>query len=123
MANSKQHRYSNSFKHEVCQYYEHHTRKATHEKYGVDERTIGRWRVALGYRNKHFGYNIYTEAMQPALKKRERRDFMVTKKDNAFLLDELTKLRVEMVSKDFDYARLENYILDAVDYIKQQREI
>tara|TARA_R100000479_G_scaffold77551_1_gene37591 strand:- start:278 stop:463 length:186 start_codon:yes stop_codon:yes gene_type:complete len=61
--------------------------------------------------------------MQPALKKREKRDFMVTKKDNQFLLDELTKLRVEMVSKDFDYARLENYILDAFDYIKQQREI
>lgn len=123
MANSKQKRYSNSFKHEVCQYYEHHTRKATHEKYGVDERTIGRWRVELGYRNKFFGYNIYTEAMQPALKKRQQRDFMVTKKDNQFLLDELTKLRVEMVSKDFDYARLENYILDAFDYIKQQREV
>ena len=123
MANSKQKRYSNSFKHEVCQYYEHHTRKATHEKYGVDERTIGRWRVDLGYRNKFFGYNIYTQDMQPALKKRERRDFMVTKKDNAFLLDQLTKLRVEMVSKDFDYARLENYILDAVDYIKQQKEV
>ena len=122
MANSKQHRYANSFKHEVCQYYEHHTRKATQEKYGVDERTIGRWRVALGYRNKHFGYNIYTEAMQPALKKRERRDFMVTKKDNAFLLDELTKLRSEMVSKDFDYSRLEDYVVDAYHYIKQQRE-
>ncbi len=123
MANSKQHRYPNSFKHEVCQYYEHHTRKATHEKYGVDERSISRWRVDLGYRNKFFGYNIYTQDMQPALKKRQQRDFMVTKKDNQFLLDELTKLRVEMVSKDFDYARLENYILDAVDYIKQQREV
>ncbi len=77
----------------------------------------------MGYRNKHRGYNLYTEGMQPALKKREKRDFMVTKKDNQFLLDELTKLRVEMVSKDFDYARLENYILDAFDYIKQQREI
>lgn len=123
MANSKQHRYPNSFKHEVCQYYEHHTRKATHEKYGVDERSISRWRVELGYRNKFFGYNIYTQTMKPALKKRQQRDFMVTKKDNEFLLDQLTKLRVEMVSKDFDYARLENYILDAVDYIKQQREI
>ncbi len=123
MTNPKQKRYSNSFKHEVCQYYEHHTRKATHEKYGVDERSISRWRVELGYRNKFFGYNIYTETMQPALKKRQQRDFMVTKKDNQFLLDELTKLRVEMVSKDFDYARLENLILDAVDYSKQQRRI
>ena len=47
---------------------------------------------------------------------------MVTKKDNAFLLDELTKLRSEMVSKDFDYSRLEDYVVDAYHYIKQQRE-
>ena len=123
MANSKQHRYANSFKHEVCQYYEHHTRNDTEAKYDVAGKTISIWRRELGYRNKFFGYNIYTEDMKPALKKRQRRDFMVTKKNNSFLLDELTKLRSEMVSKDFDYARLENYILDAVDYIKQQREI
>ena len=122
MANSKQHRYANSFKHEVCQYYEHHTRNDTEAKYDVAGKTISKWRRELGYRNKFFGHNIYTEAMQPALKKRQSRDFMVTKKNNSFLLDELTKLRVEIVSKDFDYARLENYILDAVDYIKQQRE-
>ena len=122
MANSKQHRYANSFKHEVCQYYEHHTRKATHEKYGVDERTIGRWRVALGYNNKHRSRHMYAEAMQPALKKRQQREWMVTKKDNAFLLDELTKLRSAMVSKDFDYSRLEDYVVDAYHYIKQQRE-
>ena len=122
MANSKQHRYANSFKHEVCQYYEHHTRNDTEAKYDVAGKTISIWRRELGYRNKFFGHNIYTEGMQPALKKRQRRDFMVTKKNNSFLLDELTKLRSEMVSKDFDYARLENYILDAVDYIKQQRE-
>jgi hypothetical protein len=123
MANSKQHRYSNSFKHEVCQYYTHHTGAETQAKYNVDPRSVCRWRVALGYNNKYRSYNLYTQTMQPALKKSQQRDFMVTKKDNAFLLDELTKLRVEMVSKDFDYARLENYILDAFDYIKQQREI
>ena len=120
MANSKQKRYSNSFKHEVCQYYEHHTRKATHEKYGVDERTIGRWRVALGYRNKHFGYNIYTEAMQPALKKRERRDFMVTKKDNAFLLDEVNDLKSRIKAKDLDSAWLKDKLQQIAEAIKTQ---
>ena len=123
MANSKQHRYANSFKHEVCQYYEHHTMVQTIEKYELSPHTICRWRATMGYRNKHRGYNLYTEGMQPALKKRERRDFMVTKKDNAFLLDELTKLRSEMVSKDFDYSRLEDYVVNAYHYIKQQREI
>ena len=122
MANSKQHRYANSFKHEVCQYYEHHTRKATNEKYGVDERTIGRWRVALGYRNKHFGYNIYTEAMQPALKKRERRDFMVTKKDNEFLLNQLTDLRVKLVNKDMDNLWLKEKLMDIADAIKTMED-
>tara|TARA_Y100000592_G_scaffold80593_1_gene127418 strand:- start:371 stop:739 length:369 start_codon:yes stop_codon:yes gene_type:complete len=120
MANSKQHRYANSFKHEVCQYYEHHTRKATQEKYGVDERTIGRWRVALGYRNKHFGYNIYTEAMQPALKKRERRDFMVTKKDNAFLLNEVNDLKSRIKAKDLDSAWLRDKLHQIADAIKTQ---
>ena len=122
MANSKQHRYPNSFKHEVCQYYEHHTRKATHEKYGVDERTIGRWRVALGYNNKHRSCNLYTEGMQPALKKRQQRDWMVTKKDNAFLLDELTKLRVKLVNKDMDNLWLKGKLMDIADAIKTMED-
>ena len=118
MANSKQHRYPNSFKHEVCQYYEHHTRKATHEKYGVDERTIGRWRVELGYRNKFFGYNIYTQDMQPAFKKRERRDFMVTKRENAFLLDEVTNLKKVLEDKDLDNFWLKNKLMSIAEAIK-----
>ena len=122
MANSKQHRYANSFKHEVCQYYEHHTRKATHEKYGVDERSISRWRVELGYRNKFFGYNIYTEAMQPALKKRERRDFMVTKKDNAFLLNQLEITRSILVRKDSDNLWLKQKLIDIADAIKTMED-
>ena len=122
MANSKQHRYSNSFKHEVCQYYEHHTRKATHEKYGVDERTIGRWRVELGYRNKFFGYNIYTQTMQPALKKSEKRDFMVTKKDNAFLLNQLTDLRVKLMNKDMDNLWLKEKLMGIADAIKTMED-
>ena len=58
MANSKQHRYANSFKHEVCQYYEHHTRNDTEAKYDVAGKTISKWRRELGYRNKFFGHNI-----------------------------------------------------------------
>jgi hypothetical protein len=122
MANSKQHRYSNSFKHEVCQYYEHHTRKATHEKYGVDERSISRWRVELGYRNKFFGYNIYTQTMQPALKKSEKRDFMVTKKDNAFLLNQLTDLRVKLMNKDMDNLWLKEKLMGIADAIKTMED-
>lgn len=122
MANSKQKRYSNSFKHEVCQYYEHHTRKATHEKYGVDERTIGRWRVDLGYRNKFFGYNIYTQTMQPALKKSQQRDFMVTKKDNAFLLNQLEITRSILVRKDMDNLWLKEKLMGIADAIKTMED-
>jgi len=116
MANSKGHRYANSFKHEVCQYYEHHTRNDTEAKYGVAGKTISKWRVALGYRNKFFGHNIYTEAMQPTFKKRERRDFMVMK-------SELTDLRVALMYKDYDYSKIENQILTIADTIRKQQEV
>ena len=118
MANSKQHRYANSFKHEVCQYYEHHTRNDTEAKYGVAGKTISKWRRELGYRNKFFGHNIYTEAMQPALKKRQQRDFMVTKMDNAFLLAEVTDLRVALVNKDSDSLWLKEKLIAIADAIK-----
>ena len=118
MANSKQHRYANSFKHEVCQYYEHHTRNDTEAKYGVAGKTISKWRVALGYRNKFFGHNIYTEAMQPALKKRQQRDWMVTKKDNAFLLNEVSDLRIELMNKDMDNLWLKEKLIAIADAIK-----
>ena len=118
MANSKQHRYPNSFKHEVCQYYEHHTMVQTIEKYELSPHTICRWRATMGYRNKHRGYNLYTEGMQPALKKRERREWMVTKKDNAFLLDELTNLRVKLMNKDMDNLWLKEKLMGIADAIK-----
>ena len=118
MANSKGHRYANSFKHEVCQYYEHHTRNDTEAKYGVAGKTISKWRRELGYRNKFFGHNIYTEAMQPALKKRQQRDFMVTKMDNAFLLAEVTDLRVALVNKDSDSLWLKEKLIAIADAIK-----
>jgi len=118
MANSKQHRYANSFKHEVCQYYEHHTRNDTEAKYDVAGKTISKWRRELGYRNKFFGHNIYTEAMQPALKKRQQKDFMVTKMDNAFLLAEVTDLRVALVNKDSDNLWLKQKLMDIANAIK-----
>ena len=111
MANSKQHRYANSFKHEVCQYYEHHTRNDTEAKYDVAGKTISIWRRELGYRNKFFGYNIYTEDMKPALKKRQRRDFMVMK-------SELTDLRVALVNKDSDSLWLKEKLIAIADAIK-----
>tara|TARA_R100000234_G_scaffold119974_1_gene104632 strand:+ start:582 stop:950 length:369 start_codon:yes stop_codon:yes gene_type:complete len=122
MANSKQHRYPNSFKHEVCQYYTHHTGVETQAKYGVDRRSIGRWRVVLGYNNKHRSRHMYAEAMQPALKKREQREWMVTKKDNAFLLDELTNLRVKLMNKDMDNLWLKGKLMDIADAIKTMED-
>ena len=122
MANSKQHRYANSFKHEVCQYYEHHTRNDTEAKYDVAGKTISIWRRELGYRNKFFGYNIYTEDMKPALKKRQRRDFMVTKKDNAFLLNEINDLKSRMKAKDLDSAWLKDKLHQIADAIKTQED-
>ena len=122
MANSKGHRYANSFKHEVCQYYEHHTRNDTEAKYGVAGKTISKWRVALGYRNKFFGHNIYTEGMQPALKKRQQRDFMVTKKDNAYLLNQLEITRSILVRKDSDNLWLKQKLIDIADAIKTMED-
>jgi len=118
MANSKQHRYSNSFKHEVCQYYEHHTLVQTMEKFELSPHTICRWRATMGYRNKHRGYNLYTEGMQPALKKRQQRDFMVTKRDNAFLLDEVTNLKKALEDKDLDNFWLKNKLMSIAEAIK-----
>jgi len=118
MANSKQHRYANSFKHEVCQYYEHHTRNDTEAKYDVAGKTISIWRRELGYRNKFFNRNMYTEGMQPALKKRQQRDFMVTKMNNAFLLAEVTDLRVALVNKDSDSLWLKEKLIAIADAIK-----
>ena len=122
MANSKQHRYANSFKHEVCQYYEHHTRNDTEAKYGVAGKTISKWRRELGYRNKFFNRNMYTEGMQPALKKRQQRDFVVTKKDNAFLLSEVSDLRIELMNKDMDNIWLKEKLTAIADAIKTMED-
>ena len=118
MANSKRNRYSNSFKHEVCQYYTHHTGLETQAKYGIDRTVLPKWRMALGYNNKFRSYNPNTEAMQPALKKRQQRDWMVTKKDNAFLLNEVSDLRIELMNKDMDNLWLKEKLIAIADAIK-----
>ncbi len=61
---------------------------------------------------------MYTEGMQPALKKRQQRDFMVTKMNNAFLLAEVTDLRVALVNKDSDSLWLKEKLIAIADAIK-----
>jgi len=56
--------------------------------------------------------------MQPALKKRQQRDFMVTKMNNAFLLAEVTDLRVALVNKDSDSLWLKEKLIAIADAIK-----
>ena len=56
--------------------------------------------------------------MQPALKKRQQKDFMVTKMDNAFLLAEVTDLRVALVNKDSDNLWLKQKLMDIANAIK-----
>ena len=54
-------KYPLSFKHEVCQYYEHHTGVETLAKFGISGLSLYHWRKDLGYRNKHRWYNLFTE--------------------------------------------------------------
>lgn len=98
---NKGHRYTTEFKHEVCQYYENHTQDETIAKYGVVSSALWRWRTSLGYRNKHRNYNLYTEQLQPSMKKRERRDFMMTRTENG-------KLQAQLVQMEQQISKLEN---------------
>jgi predicted RNase H-like nuclease (RuvC/YqgF family) len=82
-------KYPVDFKHEVCQYYETHTGDETLAKFGVTIASLCQWRKDLGYRNKHRGYNLYTEALQPTVTKRERRNFTMTRSENGQLKAEL----------------------------------
>jgi len=95
-------RYATEFKHEVCKYYDNHTADQTIAKYGVTKSNLGKWRIALGYRNKHYNYNLYTESMQPSVQKRERKNFMITKKENGQLQAQIVELqqRLEKVEAD-----------------------
>ena len=95
MGNSKSIRHSIEFKHEVCQFYDHHTQAETMAKYGVGSGTIWKWRTRLGYRNKHIGYNNHTEVLQPVAN-RERRNFMMTRKENGDLQAQIVSLNHQL---------------------------
>jgi transposase-like protein len=82
-------KYPVDFKHEACQFYETHTGSETIAKFGVTIAALCQWRKDLGYRNKHRGYNLYTEALQPTVTKRERRNFVMTRSENGQLKAEL----------------------------------
>jgi transposase-like protein len=82
-------KYPVDFKHEACQFYETHTGSETIAKFGVTIAALCQWRKDLGYRNKHRGYNLYTEALQPNVTKRERRNFVMTRAENGQLKAEL----------------------------------
>lgn len=102
-------RSGSDFKHEVCQYYENHTLVQTSAKYNVGEVTICAWRKKLGYRNKFFNYNLATEGLQPAVQKRERRDFIMTKMENGDLKGRIAVLEDKL--KDATYL-LEQVVQD-----------
>lgn len=83
-------RYAMYFKHEVCQYYEHHTGNETVVKYDIGKATIYAWRKDLGYRNKHRGYNLYTDQVTP---KAVRKNYRMVKNENGDLKAMLMDLR------------------------------
>lgn len=82
--------YSLAFKHEVCQYYDHHTGNEVTEKYGVRIPVVCGWRKDLGYRNKHRGYNLYTDQVTP---KAVRKNYRMVKNENGDLKALLMDLR------------------------------
>ena len=82
-------KYPVDFKHDACQFYETHTGSETIAKFSVTIAALCQWRKDLGYRNKHRGYNLYTEALQPTVTKRERRNFVMTRSENGQLKAEL----------------------------------
>lgn len=86
-------KYPVDFKHEACQFYETHTGSETIAKFGVTIAALCQWRKDLGYRNKHRGYNLCTEALQPNVTKRERRNFVMTRSENG-------KLKAELQQRD-----------------------
>ena len=89
-------KYAMNFKHEVCQYYENHTGADTCAKFDVPQVTLAKWRRELGYRNKHFNFNLYTEGLQPTVTKRERRNFVMTKTENGDLKAKVADLQYKL---------------------------
>lgn len=100
-------KYPMNFKHEVCQHYETHTGDETLAKFGVTIASLCQWRKELGYRNKHRGYNLYTEALQPTVTKRERRNFTMTRSENGALKAELQQRDERITSLEERLTQLE----------------
>ena len=100
-------KYPVDFKHEVCQFYETHTGSETIAKFSVTVAALCQWRKDLGYRNKHRGYNLYTEALQPTVTKRERRNFVMTRSENGQLKAELQQRDERITSLEERLTQLE----------------
>ena len=83
-------KYSISFRHEVCQYYEHHTGVETLAKFGINSASLYHWRKDLGYRNKHRGYNLFTEVTAP---KAVRKNYRIVKAENGDLKAQIMDLQ------------------------------
>ena len=83
-------KYSLSFRHEVCQYYEHHTGVETFAKFSINNSSLYQWRKDLGYRNKHRGYNLYTEVTAP---KAVRKNYRIVKAENGDLKAQMMNLQ------------------------------
>jgi len=83
-------KYSLSFRHEVCQYYEHHTGVETLAKFDISPASLCLWRKDLGYRNKHHGYNLYTEVTAP---KAVRKNYRIVKAENGDLKAKMMNLQ------------------------------
>ena len=100
-------KYPVDFKHEACQFYETHTGSETIAKFSVTIAALCQWRKDLGYRNKHRGYNLYTEALQPTVTKRERRNFVMTRSENGQLKAELQQRDERITSLEERLTQLE----------------
>jgi hypothetical protein len=74
----------------VCQYYEHHTGVETFAKFSINNSCLYQWRKDLGYRNKHRGYNLYTEVTAP---KAVRKNYRIVKAENGDLKAQMMNLQ------------------------------
>lgn len=83
-------KYSLAFKHNACQYYEHHTGDETIAKFKITIKSLTVWRRDLGYRNKHRGYNLYTEVTAP---KAVRKNYRIVKAENGDLKAQMMNLQ------------------------------
>tara|TARA_A100001011_G_C14078403_1_gene743418 strand:- start:41 stop:553 length:513 start_codon:yes stop_codon:yes gene_type:complete len=110
--------FKSSFKHEACQYYDNHTWHETCGKFGISHDALCTWRRELGYRNKSRGYNLYTEDLQPSMKKRERRNFVMTKMENGDLKGQIVELQKVVSDMSLDNQWLKDKLTRIADAIK-----